>query len=69
MADLVDAVNIVSQLKGKTYTWKSDEITPNSGGGRRVIGLIAQEVRRVLPGTSKNTLTQITYQFYHRSCT
>jgi hypothetical protein len=51
--DITDALNIVSQLKGKKYEWK-DNINgaPTSAplsGGRKVIGLIAQEVKRVLP--------------------
>eukprot|EP01114_Cavostelium_apophysatum_P005349 TRINITY_DN1621_c0_g2_i1.p1 TRINITY_DN1621_c0_g2~~TRINITY_DN1621_c0_g2_i1.p1 ORF type:complete len:768 (+),score=180.48 TRINITY_DN1621_c0_g2_i1:207-2510(+) len=46
--DLRDAVNIVSQLQGKTFTWKDGDLK-NETGGRRVIGLIAQEVRKVVP--------------------
>jgi hypothetical protein len=48
--DIMDALQIVSQLQGKRYQWKDgcnmeEELT----GGRKVIGLIAQEVKRVLP--------------------
>jgi hypothetical protein len=51
--EITDALNIVQQLKGKKYEWK-DNINgvPTSekiSGGRKVIGLIAQEVKRVLP--------------------
>jgi len=46
--DIADAVNIISKLEGKTYTWRHDKIHDETGG-RRVIGLIAQEVQKVLP--------------------
>jgi hypothetical protein len=46
--ELTDAINIVASLQGKTYYWKSG-ITSEEKGGKRVIGLIAQEVQRVLP--------------------
>lgn len=62
VADLADAINIVSQLKGRTYTWKSDTLEPT--GGRRVIGLIAQEVKRVLPEVvheNENGLLSVSY--------
>eukprot|EP01116_Phalansterium_solitarium_P018964 TRINITY_DN516_c3_g1_i3.p1 TRINITY_DN516_c3_g1~~TRINITY_DN516_c3_g1_i3.p1 ORF type:complete len:979 (-),score=300.78 TRINITY_DN516_c3_g1_i3:150-3086(-) len=88
IADIVDAIDIVTRLHGKTYHWRSDAVgsspdaaagtaappttlpassrgdetpaegssepatTSDEGGGRcgrRVIGLIAQEVQRVLP--------------------
>ena len=47
--DIVDAVEIVSQLKGKIYCWKKH--TPmyeedEDGNGKKVIGLIAQEVQK-----------------------
>jgi len=45
--DLTDAVNIITQLKGKTFTWKGDMNLES--GGKRVVGLIAQEVRKVIP--------------------
>jgi len=47
--DLTDAVNIVSKLQGKTYTWKKNDQFDNQKGGKRVIGLIAQEVQKVAP--------------------
>jgi hypothetical protein len=51
--DLVDAMSIVSNLKGKSYEWKPETLPAkereSDGGGKRVIGLIAQEVQRVLP--------------------
>jgi len=46
--DVVDSINIVSQLSAKKYNWKVEELD-NAVGGRKVIGLIAQEVQRVLP--------------------
>jgi len=46
--DIVDAIKIVSSLQGKTYRWKNGE-----ENGNRVIGLIAQEVQRVLPEVVK----------------
>jgi hypothetical protein len=46
--DIMDALDIVTKLQGKRYQWK-DELVQNEVGGRKVIGLIAQEVRRVLP--------------------
>lgn len=42
--EIVDAIKIVSSLQGKTYKWKNSE-----SSGNRVIGLIAQEVQKVLP--------------------
>ena len=47
--DLVDAVNLIKQLDGKTYYWKDGAPVDSATPGRRVIGLIAQEVQRVLP--------------------
>jgi len=66
--DITDALNIVSQLKGKKYEWK-DNINgaPTSAplsGGRKVIGLIAQEVKRVLPEvvvSDKNGFLSLNY--------
>jgi len=49
IADLTDALNIISNLQGKTYCWKNDGTVLATKGGQRVIGLIAQEVQRVLP--------------------
>ncbi len=46
--DILNAIEIVSQLKGKTYQWKNGEQS-DTDGGRRVIGMIAQEVQKVLP--------------------
>jgi hypothetical protein len=52
--ELTDAVNIITKLEGRSYTWRKD-LNTESGrieeelGGRRVIGLIAQQVRKVLP--------------------
>ena len=51
--DITDALNIVSQLRGKKYEWKDNingaPAAAGLTGGRKVIGLIAQEVKRVLP--------------------
>jgi len=49
ITDIVDALEIVTKLHGKSYEWKSEEITKDGEGPRRVIGLIAQEVYSVLP--------------------
>jgi len=49
ITDIVDAIEIVTKLQGKTYEWKSNEFSRQEPGGRRVIGLIAQEVYSVLP--------------------
>lgn len=43
--ELTDAVNIISQLEGKSYCWKNDVGIGHETGGRRVIGLIAQQVK------------------------
>jgi len=50
--DIADAINIVTQLQGKTYQWKRGTEQFESGG-KRVIGLIAQEVQKVLPEVVK----------------
>jgi len=49
ITDIVDALEIVTKLQGKSYEWKSDEVSKDGEGPRRVIGLIAQEVYTVLP--------------------
>lgn len=46
--DIVDALDTVTRLQGKTYRWKSD-VADDKDGGERVIGFIAQEVRKILP--------------------
>lgn len=50
ITDIVDAMSIVTSLKGKSFQWKKG-VCPSSNevGGKRVIGLIAQEVQEVLP--------------------
>ena len=48
VSDILDAVNIISQLEGKTYQWKNEALN-DSIGGKKVIGLIAQQVQKVLP--------------------
>lgn len=47
--ELADALSIVSSLEGKVYRWKHDSILPSDKGSKRVIGLIAQEVQKILP--------------------
>eukprot|EP01116_Phalansterium_solitarium_P017445 TRINITY_DN429_c0_g2_i2.p1 TRINITY_DN429_c0_g2~~TRINITY_DN429_c0_g2_i2.p1 ORF type:complete len:726 (+),score=187.95 TRINITY_DN429_c0_g2_i2:77-2254(+) len=49
IADISDALDIVTQLQGKTYEWKHEQRNEGERPGRRVIGLIAQEVQRVVP--------------------
>lgn len=48
ISDLKDAVKLISQLEGKTFVWKDDQL-PQETGGKRVIGLIAQQVQKILP--------------------
>eukprot|EP01121_Diplochlamys_sp_Union-15-3_P015225 TRINITY_DN4986_c0_g1_i2.p1 TRINITY_DN4986_c0_g1~~TRINITY_DN4986_c0_g1_i2.p1 ORF type:complete len:332 (+),score=63.31 TRINITY_DN4986_c0_g1_i2:103-1098(+) len=50
--DIVDALDIITKLKGKRYHWKSEEISHESGGNK-VLGLIAQEVQSILPESLK----------------
>eukprot|EP01129_Flabellula_baltica_P008973 TRINITY_DN3600_c0_g1_i1.p1 TRINITY_DN3600_c0_g1~~TRINITY_DN3600_c0_g1_i1.p1 ORF type:complete len:528 (-),score=101.98 TRINITY_DN3600_c0_g1_i1:318-1901(-) len=47
--DIRDAFQIIKQIDGKSYIWKEDFDIEGTYNGERVIGLIAQEVRRVLP--------------------
>lgn len=47
--DLTDALVIVSSLQGKRYQWKSDSDVSLKSGGEKAIGLIAQEVLKVVP--------------------
>eukprot|EP01122_Echinamoeba_exundans_P009380 TRINITY_DN3307_c0_g1_i1.p1 TRINITY_DN3307_c0_g1~~TRINITY_DN3307_c0_g1_i1.p1 ORF type:complete len:1070 (+),score=268.21 TRINITY_DN3307_c0_g1_i1:142-3351(+) len=48
--DIMDALQIVTQLQGKRYQWRDGfNMSEELSGGRKVIGLIAQEVKRVLP--------------------
>jgi hypothetical protein len=60
ITDIVDALEIVTKLQGKSYEWKTEEvpkvriellfvISKDGEGPRRVIGLIAQEVYLILP--------------------
>lgn len=58
--DIVDAIKIVSSLQGKTYRWKNGE-----ENGNRVIGLIAQEVQRVLPEVFKSIYYFLILTFYY----
>ena len=47
--DIQDAFDIVKQLNGKKYKWKKEFDIENQYKGEKVIGLIAQEVKRVVP--------------------
>jgi len=47
--EIVGAMDLIRNLKGRTYNWKNGEELPD--GERRVIGMIAQEVQKVLPDT------------------
>ncbi len=47
--EIVDAIDIVSKLQGKSYQWKPEMVDQSP---KRVIGMIAQEVQRVLPEVS-----------------
>lgn len=52
ISDISDALKIVSSLQGRRYEWKNGTETEGTGGNR-VIGLIAQEVRKVAPEVKK----------------
>jgi len=47
--DIKDAIETIKGLQGKKYKWKDNEDINESRGGKRLIGLIAQEVQRILP--------------------
>lgn len=49
ITDIVDALKIVTSLEGKMYHWKTSALPEEQSGGQKVIGLIAQEVRKVVP--------------------
>jgi len=49
VCDIVDAIDIVSKLKGQTYEWKKEFVDAEFNEGNKVIGLIAQEVQKILP--------------------
>lgn len=51
-ADIVDAIDILSQIEGKSFVWKNEELNTLTGG-KRVIGLIAQQVQKVVPEVVK----------------
>jgi len=57
--DLVDSLEVIQSLKGKKFRWKPNALSPESEttkspdslvNGKRVLGFIAQEVQKVLPG-------------------
>jgi len=47
--ELTDALETVKKLQGKNFTWKHNQVFDKDEPQKRVIGLIAQEVQRVLP--------------------
>lgn len=48
--ELTDAMDIILSLNAKKFQWKKDSNASDGQiGGKRAIGLIAQEVRKVLP--------------------
>ena len=47
--DIVDAMDVVQQLSGKRYEWQKGVQMEPQEGARKVIGLIAQEVQKVIP--------------------
>lgn len=47
--DIVDALDIIAQIDGHRYRWKADNPKFPERGGEMAIGLIAQEVQKVLP--------------------
>ena len=49
VTELTDALTLVSSLEGKTYRWRQDQDVCQGRGSKRVIGLIAQEVQKILP--------------------
>jgi len=49
LQDLVDALSIINSLSGKKYEWREGTVFNKQTGGQKVIGLIAQQIREVLP--------------------
>lgn len=55
IADIADALSLVSQLDGRSYQWREDaELSVSDaegrvGNGERALGFIAQELRAVIP--------------------
>jgi len=49
--DIVDALDIVKNLHGRSYKWNSDAPVQSLQKGNRVIGLIAQEVQKFVPAS------------------
>lgn len=48
--EITDALQIISHLHGKKYQWRSNsKVDESLTGGRKVIGLIAQEVKKIVP--------------------
>jgi len=53
IAEITDALEMVTQLKGKTYSWKPGSEMAEKDGRARILGFLAQEVKR---GTSPAAL-------------
>mmetsp|Transcript_26829 Transcript_26829/g.29913 ORF Transcript_26829/g.29913 Transcript_26829/m.29913 type:complete len:791 (+) Transcript_26829:113-2485(+) len=53
ITDIVDAMQVVTNLNGKTYKWKPGTEQADARGGERVIGFIAQEVQKIAPSVIK----------------
>jgi hypothetical protein len=51
--DIIDAMSIITSLSGKRFKWK--ENVPFEDNGNIVIGLLAQEVRKVAPEVVQET--------------
>lgn len=66
IAELVDALDIISKLQGKSYEWKNGTLIEEESGGKRVIGLIAQEVQKVLPEVNFISSSFKTYSLINR---
>jgi hypothetical protein len=54
ITELTDALTLLTSLEGKTYRWKQDQDVCQGKGSKRVIGLIAQEVQKILPEVRQN---------------
>ncbi len=54
---------VLFYLIGKTYCWKAGTPMESENGGKRVIGLIAQEVQKVLPEVTTSSFLISIYQF------
>lgn len=48
IADIADAMNLLSRIEGKTFVWRNECLNELTGG-KKVIGLIAQQVQQIVP--------------------